>query len=87
MVIDIHAHDHPRAYNRAVSSFAENGGRPSDGGKGTHPDTDGEAHLQTRMAQMAQAGVAGGMPAQAVPGYPAGGRLTGPGAAVTRARG
>jgi hypothetical protein len=54
---------------------------------GMHPDTDGEAHLQTRMAQMAQAGVAGGMPAQAVPGYPAGGRLTGPGAAVTRARG
>lgn len=57
MVIDIHAHYHPRAYNRAVSSFAENGGRPNDGGMGTHPDTDDEVHLQTRMAQMAEAGV------------------------------
>ena len=57
MIIDIHAHYHPRAYNSAISSFAENGGVANPGGMGRHPDTDDEADIARRLEMMADAGV------------------------------
>ncbi len=57
MITDIHAHYHPRAYNEAINSFDENGRRGGNGGMGSHPDTDDEAHIQKRLELMADAGV------------------------------
>lgn len=54
MIIDVHAHYHPRAYNEAIAAF-EGGGRP--GAYMGHPDTDEEAHIQRRLEMMADAGV------------------------------
>ncbi len=52
MIIDIHGHYHPKAYNEAISGFTRGaGGFPG------HPDTDDEEHIQTRLKMMADAGV------------------------------
>lgn len=55
MIIDVHAHYHPRAYNAALDRIA---GRPLGGfAGGVHPDTDDEAHIERRLQMMADAGV------------------------------
>ena len=52
MIIDVHAHYHPRAYNEAIAGFTRGaGGFPG------HPDTDDEEHIQTRLKMMPEAGV------------------------------
>ena len=55
MIIDIHAHYHPRAYNAILSRITN--GRGGRFGGGVHPDTDDEAHIQTRLQMMADASV------------------------------
>src|SRR6266545_3585719 len=55
MIVDVHAHYHPRAYNQALDRLT---GRSLGGfGGGRHPDTDEEAHIQTRLQMMDDAGV------------------------------
>jgi 6-methylsalicylate decarboxylase len=54
MIIDVHAHYHPRAYNEALDRLA---GRSLGGfGGGRHPDTDDEEHIQRRLEMMDEAG-------------------------------
>lgn len=54
MIIDIHAHYHPRAYDEALADFG--GGVP--GGPPDHPDTDDDEHIRRRLDMMDAAGVA-----------------------------
>ena len=55
MIVDAHAHYHPRAYNEALDRIA---GRPLGGfAGGVHPDTDDEAHIERRLQMMQEAGV------------------------------
>ena len=55
MIVDVHAHYHPRAYNQALDRIA---GRALGGfAGGRHPDTDDEAHIDQRLQMMAGAGV------------------------------
>jgi predicted TIM-barrel fold metal-dependent hydrolase len=54
MIVDVHAHYHPRAFTEALARL-EHRGRP--GGFAGHPDTDDEAHVQTRLEMMEDAGV------------------------------
>jgi predicted TIM-barrel fold metal-dependent hydrolase len=55
MIIDVHAHYHPRAYNEAI----ERAGvvRPGGASMAGLPDTDDADHLQRRLEMMAEAGV------------------------------
>ena len=53
MVIDLHAHYHPRAYMTAVSEAM---GREI-GPFVPHPDTDDAEHIETRLREMDEAGV------------------------------
>src|ERR687887_2829594 len=55
MIVDVHAHYHPRAYNEAI----ERAGvvRAGGGSMAGHPDTDDEAHIQKRLEMMEEAGV------------------------------
>lgn len=52
MIIDVHAHYHPRSY---MDVLARIGGRT--GGIGRHPDSDDDAHVQRRIEMMDEAGV------------------------------
>lgn len=55
MIVDVHAHYHPRAYNDALDRIA---GRPLGGfAGGRHPDTDDAEHIERRLQMMAEAGV------------------------------
>lgn len=54
MIIDIHAHYHPRAYIEALSRL---GGGAGAGAFAGHPDTDDEEHIQARLRMMEEAGV------------------------------
>ncbi|MFN8555997.1 MAG: amidohydrolase family protein [Dehalococcoidia bacterium] len=55
MIVDVHAHYHPRAYNAALDRLT---GRSLGGfGGGVHPDTDDEAHIESRLQMMEAAGV------------------------------
>lgn len=55
MIVDVHAHYHPRAYNAVLDRIA---GRPLGGfAGGVHPDTDDEADIERRLQMMAEAGV------------------------------
>jgi predicted TIM-barrel fold metal-dependent hydrolase len=55
MIVDVHAHYHPRAYNEALDVIA---GRALGGfGGGRHPDTDDQADVEKRLAMMDEAGV------------------------------
>ena len=56
MIVDVHAHYHPRAYDEALSRLP---GRSRGTGfaGGRHPVTDEEAHVQTRVQMMDDAGV------------------------------
>jgi predicted TIM-barrel fold metal-dependent hydrolase len=53
MIVDVHAHYHPRAYLEALQKLY---GRPV-GGFAPHPDTDDEAHIEARLELMRDAGV------------------------------
>ena len=54
MIVDVHAHHHPKAYTAALAPLY---GGVDRGGFGPHPDTDEEAHLDARLALMEEAGV------------------------------
>jgi len=55
MIVDVHAHHHPRAYSRALEPLYPGA---DVGGFAPHPDTDEEEHVQARLALMDSAGVA-----------------------------
>jgi predicted TIM-barrel fold metal-dependent hydrolase len=81
MIVDVHAHFHPRAYTALLMRFP--GNSVGDFGGVPEPDTDDEAHIAARLAMMQHAGV--GLQVLS----PAGGRepaTTDPDAAVTAAR-
>src|SRR5215472_10518551 len=56
MIVDLHAHYHPRIYEQALSRLP---GRTGGGGfsGGRSPVTDDETHVQTRLQMMDDAGV------------------------------
>jgi 6-methylsalicylate decarboxylase len=54
MIVDVHAHHHPRAYSEALKPLYPGA---DVGGFAPHPDTDDEAHIQSRLALMDAAGV------------------------------
>ena len=54
MIIDVHAHHHPRAFTEALAPLYP--GVPS-GIYGAFPETDDEAHVEARLALMDEAGV------------------------------
>src|SRR5712692_748988 len=55
MIVDVHAHYHPRSYNEALDRLA---GRAIGGfGRGVHPDSDAEGHIERRLEMMDDAGV------------------------------
>lgn len=54
MIIDPHAHYHPRAYNEALAALP---GVRRGGAFPGHPDTDEEADIQRRLELMDEAGV------------------------------
>jgi 6-methylsalicylate decarboxylase len=56
MIVDLHAHYHPRVYEQALGRLPERARRAGFSG-GTSPVTDDEAHLQTRLQMMDDAGV------------------------------
>jgi predicted TIM-barrel fold metal-dependent hydrolase len=53
MIIDAHAHYHPRAYNERIGRIPGVSGAPM----APHPDTDDEEHIQARLRLMEEAGV------------------------------
>jgi 6-methylsalicylate decarboxylase len=54
MIVDVHAHHHPRPYTDALAAlYPEMNTR----GFGRHPDTDDEDHIAARLALMDAAGV------------------------------
>lgn len=55
MIIDIHAHYHPRAFDEALARLY--GREPRRAGGPGHPDTDDEAHIAERLRMMDEAGV------------------------------
>src|ERR1044071_4581830 len=57
MIVDVHAHYHPRAFQQALARLPERaaGGRGFAGG--SHPVTDDAAHVATRLQMMDDAGV------------------------------
>jgi predicted TIM-barrel fold metal-dependent hydrolase len=56
MIVDVHAHYHPRAYDEALSRL-DGRARGTGFAGGGHPVTDDEAHIQTRLQMMDEAGV------------------------------
>jgi 6-methylsalicylate decarboxylase len=56
MIVDVHAHYHPRAYHSALAAMPGWGGGRGFGG-GRLPDTDDPEQVQTRLSMMDEAGV------------------------------
>jgi len=56
VIIDVHAHYHPRAYEEVLGRMPGRG-RASGFAAGRQPVTDEEAHVRTRLEMMDQAGV------------------------------
>ena len=54
MIIDAHAHYHPRAYNEALAALP---GVSRAGAFPDRPDTDDDAHIRERLEMMDEAGV------------------------------
>jgi predicted TIM-barrel fold metal-dependent hydrolase len=54
MIVDIHAHYHPRAFNEVLAKLYPGA---ATGSFVPHPDTDDEAHIEERLALMDSAGV------------------------------
>jgi predicted TIM-barrel fold metal-dependent hydrolase len=57
MIVDVHAHYHPRAFQQALSRLPERAGGGRGFAGGTHPVTDDPAHVATRLEMMDDAGV------------------------------
>src|SRR5216684_5171482 len=57
MIVDVHAHYHPRAYAEALARLPNRGPVASGFAGGRQPVTDDEAHLRTRLEMMDDAGV------------------------------
>ena len=57
MIVDVHAHYHPRAYADALARLSSSGAAASGFAGGRQPVTDDEAHLRTRLEMMDDAGV------------------------------
>ena len=57
MIVDVHAHYHPRAYEQARARLPEHSGSGRGFAGGTHPVTDDQAHVATRVQMMDDAGV------------------------------
>src|SRR5690348_14484545 len=57
MIVDVHAHYHPRAFQEALARLPEraSGGRGFAGSG--HPVTDDQDHVNTRLQMMDEAGV------------------------------
>jgi 6-methylsalicylate decarboxylase len=55
-IVDVHAHYHPRAYEEALARMP-NPGRASGFAGGRQPVTDDQAHIQSRLEMMDDAGV------------------------------
>src|SRR5258707_14141624 len=56
MIVDVHAHYHPRAYHEALGRMP-GWGRGGGFASGQQPVTDDAAHVQTRLGMMDEAGV------------------------------
>jgi predicted TIM-barrel fold metal-dependent hydrolase len=56
MIIDVHAHYHPRAYLDALARLPDRR-RAGPFGGGRHPDTDDDVHVAARLQMMDEAGV------------------------------
>jgi predicted TIM-barrel fold metal-dependent hydrolase len=56
MIVDVHAHYHPRAYHEALSRMP-GWGRGGGFAAGRQPVTDDQAHVEARLEMMEQAGV------------------------------
>jgi predicted TIM-barrel fold metal-dependent hydrolase len=56
MIVDIHAHYHPRAFEEALRRMPDRGSASGFAG-GKQPVTDDAAHIETRLEMMDQAGV------------------------------
>ena len=56
MIIDLHAHYHPRSYQAALQAMPGWGGG-GNFANGRHPDTDEPAHVAKRIEMMDEAGV------------------------------
>lgn len=57
MIVDVHAHYHPRAFQQALSRFPERAVGARGFAGGTHPVTDDAAHVATRLEMMDDADV------------------------------
>ena len=57
MIVDVHAHYHPRAYAEALAKFPRRGASASGFAGGRQPVTDDDAHVRTRLEMMDDAGV------------------------------
>jgi 6-methylsalicylate decarboxylase len=57
MIVDVHAHYHPRAFQQALSRLPERTGSSRGFAGGSHPVTDDQAHVATRVQMMDDAGV------------------------------
>src|SRR5690242_21625805 len=57
MIVDVHAHYHPRAFQQALARLPERAGGGRGFAGGTHPVTDDPAHVATRLEMMDDAGV------------------------------
>jgi predicted TIM-barrel fold metal-dependent hydrolase len=57
VILDVHAHYHPRAYEAALVRLPNRGSAASGFAGGQQPVTDDQAHLQTRLEMMDEAGV------------------------------
>jgi predicted TIM-barrel fold metal-dependent hydrolase len=56
VIVDVHAHYHPRAYEAALARMP-NRARASGFAAGQQPVTDDQSHIETRLAMMDDAGV------------------------------
>src|SRR5216683_899510 len=57
VIVDVHAHYHPRAYAEALARLPSRGSAASGFAGGRQPVTDNDAHVRTRLEMMADAGV------------------------------
>ena len=57
MILDVHAHYHPRAYAEALARMPNRGSAASGFAGGRQPVTDDEGHVRTRLEMMDDAGV------------------------------
>jgi predicted TIM-barrel fold metal-dependent hydrolase len=57
VIVDAHAHYHPRAYAEALAKLPSRGASASGFAGGQQPVTDDDGHVQTRLEMMDDAGV------------------------------